>query len=238
MSISILMLTFNRQPLVQRCFQSLAYTLRREDVLEWLVLDNASGDDTPGYLRSFMGRQPKVGCHFSRWNRGVAGGRDYLLQRARGDYVVLLDSDVVITDRRFPQNLVQALGRPGVGLVGVAGHFVPPGWKWPFRVAPDDYQGPCDLVPGFCQAFRRSLAATCRLDLAFNPYWLEDTDFCFQAAARGHTIWTLPRATCGVQHEWGKSGAASSDFSAKYEYFAAKWRGRNVVRAERNEALP
>jgi GT2 family glycosyltransferase len=235
MTISLLLLTHNRRPLVQRCFESLAFTLERNDVVEWLIVDNASTDDTPGYLRHFIRAQPKVSCLFSQWNRGVAGGRDYLLRRARGDVVVLLDSDTVIDGAAFPDNLVAALRRPGVGIVGAAAHFVPAGWKWPFVVAGDDYEGQCDLVPGFCQAFRRGLTESCRMDLTFNPYWLEDTDFCFQASLRGHTIWSLPRAACGVRHEWGKSGASNSDFAAKYQYFVEKWRGKNVVAFERKE---
>jgi GT2 family glycosyltransferase len=234
-SISFLILTYNRCALVQRCFESLARTLQRNDVVEWLVLDNASSDDTPGYLREFMRDRPKVSCLWSARNRGVAGGRDYLLRRAHGDVLVLLDSDTEITGAEFPGNLVDALRRPGVGVVGVGAHFVPAGWKWPFTVAAGDYEGPCDLVPGFCQAFRRGLADSCRMDLAFNPYWLEDTDFCFQAASRGYTIWSLPRVACGVRHEWGKSGPSHSDFAWKYKYFVEKWRGKRVVAFEQKE---
>jgi LPS sulfotransferase NodH len=240
MNISLLMLTYNRRSLVERCFRSLAHTLERNDVLEWLILDNASTDDTPGYLRHFVRDQPKVSCHFSTWNRGVAGGRDYLMRHARGDVVVLLDSDTVITDERFLDNLLRALHRPGVAIVGAAAHFVPPGWRWPFTVAADDYEGPCDLVPGYCQAFWRTFLnnGRCRLDLAFNPYWLEDTDFCFQAALQGRIVWSLPRNGSGIWHEWGKSGAASSDFAEKYRYFVDKWRGRGVVACERNRPAP
>ncbi len=238
MNISLLMLTYNRRSLVERCFRSLAYTLARNDVLEWLILDNASTDDTPAYLRHFLRERHKVSCRLSTWNRGVAGGRDYLMRAARGDVLVLLDSDTVITDARFLDNLVQALQRPGVGIVGTAAHFVPRGWRWPFTVAAGDYQGPCDLVPGFCQAFRRSILndGRCRMDLTFNPYWLEDTDFCFQVAAGGRTVWSLPRSSSGVWHEWGKSGASSSDFAEKYRYFVDKWRGRGVVAFEAEQA--
>ena len=135
--------------------------------------------------------------------------------------LVLLDSDTVITDPRFLDKLLEALHRPGVAVVGTSAHFVPSGWRWPFTMAADDYEGPCDLVPGFCQAFWRTLlnSGRCRIDLTFNPYWLEDTDFCFQAALLGRTIWSLPRTSSGVWHEWGKSGAASSDFAERYRYF-------------------
>jgi glycosyltransferase involved in cell wall biosynthesis len=232
MKISILLLTYNRRPMVEQCFRSLSHTLKRDDVAEWIVLDNASTDDTPGYLRHFMRDHPKVSCMFADWNRGVAGGRDWLLRHARGDVLVLLDSDTEITTDDFPSTLVRALDRPGVGIVGVAAHFVPAGWKWPFTTADDDYEGACDVVPGFCQVFRRSLTATCRLDLMYNPYWLEDSDFCLQAASQGYQIMSLPSRKGGVRHEWGKSGVSSSDFAEKYRHFVEKWRGRNAVRFE------
>jgi hypothetical protein len=214
----------------------LAHTLARSDVVEWLVLDNASSDDTPGYLRDFMQDRPKVSCLLSTWNRGVAGGRDYLMRRARGDVLVLLDSDTVITRSDFLDRLLQALARPGVGVAGLGAHFIPRDLSWPFPAVRADYEGPVDMVSGFCQAFRRSLLATCSLDLRYNPFFFEDTDFCLQAAACGWTIWSIAADRCGLQHNWGGTGGACSDLAERHKYFAAKWRGKNVVTLKRKEA--
>jgi GT2 family glycosyltransferase len=233
MNISLLMLTYNRRPSVQRCFRSLAHTLERGDVREWLICDNASTDDTPGYLRHFLRDQPKVSCMFSSWNRGVAGGRDYLMRAARGDVLVLLDSDVIVTDCSFLDRLLDALNRPGVGIAGLGAHIIPRGWTWPFEAVPGDYEGPADMVSGFCQAFRRSLLSTCALDLRYNPFFFEDTDFCLQAARQGWTVWSMASDRCGLRHDWGGSGALLGEFQRKYRYFVGKWQGTKVVQFER-----
>jgi GT2 family glycosyltransferase len=148
--------------------------------------------------------------------------------------LLLLDSDVVVTAPDFLDRLVDALRRPGVGIAGLGAHIIPRGWTWPFEAVGNDYEGPADMVSGFCQAFRRSLLSTCAMDLRYNPFYFEDTDFCLQAARQGWIVWSMAMDRSGLRHDWGGSGALLGEFERKYRYFVDKWQGTKVVKFERS----
>jgi len=74
---------------------------------EWLVLDNGSRRAEPAAaLQSVGGDDPRVKRFRSAENLGIVGGSRFLLERARGRYVVLVDHD----DLLYPDAL-QALAR-------------------------------------------------------------------------------------------------------------------------------
>lgn len=61
---------------------------------EILVVDNASGDDSLSRLRQYFG--DKVTFIASEENNGFAAGNNQALRIAKGDYVLLLNSDTIV----------------------------------------------------------------------------------------------------------------------------------------------
>src|SRR5271170_4820690 len=95
LKISVLFLTLNKPHIVQQCFNSLKYMHADKDILEWLILDNNSSDiNLKHYLKNEFSDNRKVKVFFSDENLGVAGGRDFLMQKAQGQIFLILDSDV------------------------------------------------------------------------------------------------------------------------------------------------
>jgi GT2 family glycosyltransferase len=127
-SISMLFLTLDRPTKVHKCFHSLRYLLHNKDVKEWLILDNNSQQATRSYLEKFAKRSPKVKYYQSDTNLGVAGGRDYLMNRAQGDHFLVLDSDVIDKEKQFLPDLKRAMARPNTGIVGLHGANVNQDW--------------------------------------------------------------------------------------------------------------
>lgn len=223
LKISCLFLTKNRKATVERCMRSLEYLLRRDDILEWIILDNASTDDTAAWLYARYSTQPKVNVFLTKENTGVAGGRHFLMQQAQGTHFLILDSDVLDNKHLFLPVLIAGLETPDTGIVGLHGTNINAEWSWinSFKTA-----GFADGVSGFCQLFSRDVFdAGCELDQFYNPYWLEDTDFCLQIRhkLKLRSLIVNPGRDLLV-HKWGKTCAGpDSHRKIRWEYFVKKW---------------
>lgn len=147
MKISVMLLTHNRRGVTFRCLYGLDSVMVYSNV-EVLILDNASTDGTASWLAKVKKRFPALRLYLSSENLGVLGGRQFLLDRARGKYLIFLDSDVVIQNRYWFDPIIDALNRPEVGLAGPGGHMIPSHW----HPQPVDleYQGPVDVISGYC----------------------------------------------------------------------------------------
>lgn len=195
-------------------------------VAEWLVLDNGSTDGTVQWLHALARRVKKLRVIASPENLGCAGGRKRLFAEATGDLIFSMDSDVWLRNRSGMASMIRTLEQNNtVGIVGDHGGWVKRDWSWT-QEAPRDYVGTAPIVTGYCQMFRRSALERVSLDLAYNPYWLEDSDFCLQIMTKLNQTGQVMR--CGVYHAWSKtnSGAALARKS-KWEYFKGKW--QNVI---------
>ncbi len=235
LSVSILMLSWNRLPALQACLWSLRDLWHRNmDTIEMLILDNGSKRPQVDWLRRYQEQHSlMVQLHLSGDNKGVAGGRDFLIQRAHGDIIVILDGDVVISSHTWLDRLVEPLQNSSVGLCGPAGNMIRPDWRG-FTPLPENKSGPADVVSGYCQAFRREiLSEGVRLDMAYNPYWHEDSDFCLQLRARGYTIWHT--GDVGVMHMYAGSGDDGRS-DEKMLYMAGKYRGKGLIAAEQDRS--
>lgn len=218
--LGLTFLTYNRYPIVLRCFNSLKYTLEREDV-QWYIFDNASDEHLVNYLRRFSEQYPdKVHLYLSTRNIGVAGGRDYLLSQCKVDIIGFLDSDVECHDERFLNRIEEKLLDKNIGIVGASGHAIRKDWTTlPYS---QNYEGEVDTVSGYCQFFRRKDIQRLKIgiDLDFNYNGAEDDDFCFQFKDKGLKIWRL--ANLGLEHHfagtWNTSGYRNNQLKLKEKW--------------------
>ncbi len=109
--VSILIVNYNGALLLRDCLDSLAKVTR--PVFEIIVVDNASQDDSRAVLRNY----PAVQLVESPTNCGFAGGNNLGLPRCNGRYLLLLNSDTIVTPD-FLAPLCEHLDRyPQVGIV-------------------------------------------------------------------------------------------------------------------------
>lgn len=239
-TVSILMLTCNNFAKVRKCVFSWLPAIRDDFVTELLILDNASTDGTVAWLKDFAARDGKIRVIYSKENLGCAGGRDVLFKQAAGDLLLSMDSDVLMVNRRAVTILAHELEDPRIGIVGDHGGGVRADWKWTAE-APKRYEGEAPIVTGYCQMFRRRALEHVALDLAYNPYWLEDSDFCFQLRAKLNQVGFIRH--CGVKHVWnGTNSGGKPEQAKKWAYFQEKWQeqlGTSVVwSASKRRAVP
>lgn len=180
--ISIILLTCNNLEKARKCLDSLEYTLKDKNILEWLILDNNSGDGTAEYIRNFSKKSKKIKVIYSKSNLGCAGGRKKLMSLTGGGIILILDSDVIVKDKGFIAKLVKALDKKNVGIAGYFGSKLYAKNMQLISVrVPEFYSGYVDFVGGCCQIFRKNiLKKGCSIDESYSPYGPEDIDFCLQ----------------------------------------------------------
>ena len=99
MFLSVVIPTYNRLPILQKCLRALEQ--QRLDAplsgYEVVVVDDGSSDDTVTWLQRHSDELPHVRL-VQQEHGGPAEGRNRGVQHARGDVIVFIDSDLVVTE--------------------------------------------------------------------------------------------------------------------------------------------
>lgn len=113
---SIIILTYNNLDYTRQCLENIVARTNYPNY-EVIIVDNASQDDTPQYLRTFAQEHPNFHPIFNETNTGFAGGNNIGARAASGDYFVFLNNDVIVT-ANWLQGLLDHLKDLKVGMVG------------------------------------------------------------------------------------------------------------------------
>ncbi len=108
---SVVIPTYNRLPILQKCLRALEYQeLRGDSVIagyEVVLVDDGSTDGTLEWLEAHKDEFPHVRSH-SQNHKGPAAARNLGVKEAKGDTIIFIDSDLVVTEN-FLQAHVDAL---------------------------------------------------------------------------------------------------------------------------------
>lgn len=163
---SIIIPTYNRKDLLAECLDSIEACT--ELPYEVIVIDNGSNDGTVEMLRQ-RGGALRIGTHSQ--NLGFARAVNTGLMMAKGDTIVLLNNDVLVTDRWLSQLLRCLNESPGTAAVGPVTNYI--GGEQQMEVSYTDISGMRDFAArhnrynpglwrntdrlvGFCILFSRS----------------------------------------------------------------------------------
>ena len=99
MFVSVVIPTYNRRPILEKCLLALErqQACPEIDRYEVVVVDDGSTDGTPDWLRAEAKRFPHVRL-IEQSHGGPAEGRNRGVDHAHGDVIVFIDSDLVVTD--------------------------------------------------------------------------------------------------------------------------------------------
>ncbi len=117
--VQVQIVTYNSEDCIDRCLESVfAQTM---PISTFLVLDNASQDDTMEHLKLYADH---IECHQFKDNLGYAAAHNRGFQEAlanKREYVITLNPDVVL-DKHYIERCVQAMSDSQTG--GVTGKLV------------------------------------------------------------------------------------------------------------------
>ncbi len=102
MFFSIVIPTYNRQPILEKCLLALEHQqLTSNSVVtdyEVVLVDDGSTDGTLEWLESHKEEFPHVRSH-SQDHMGPAAARNLGVEKATGDTIIFIDSDLVVTEQ-------------------------------------------------------------------------------------------------------------------------------------------
>jgi GT2 family glycosyltransferase/glycosyltransferase involved in cell wall biosynthesis/cell division septum initiation protein DivIVA len=209
---------------------------------EVIVIDDASPDDLPALLAQVEGIQVITNVD----NQGYLRSTNLGASAARGEFVVLLNSDTEVTPQ-WLEHLLEPFDEPDVGAVGArlvypdgqlqeAGSIIwsdgngwnygKGGWAHRFDVM---RRREVDYCSAACLAVRRSVWTELGgFDERYAPAYYEDADLCFGIRNLGMKVIYQPRALI-VHHEGASHGTDLESGMKAHQVanratFAAKWR--------------
>jgi GT2 family glycosyltransferase len=225
--VSLVIPVFNQLVHTMQCLESILRLPDKGD--EIIVVDNASTDGTPEYLKgvdvTVIRNATNLGCARA-WNQGI--------RAARGEVVGILSNDIVVTSEWLPA-LLRFMERTGHGIVSPA-----------MREGPLDYEldrYAAEFTSACKEATRPGLLGPCMLvrrvvfdrvgmfDEGFSYGGCEDVDFLWRAQKAGITAGVTGAAFI---HHFGmitqnavKRAESRSYATENLAYFRRKW-GRTV----------
>jgi len=234
---SIVIVTYNGLEHTKACLDSIRE--RTHVPYEIVLVDNASTDGTPTWARTLANEHDDVRTLLLDGNIGFAGGVNRGLALSRGQYIVLLNNDTIVTDG-WLERLLLPFRFEGIGLVGPMSNRSLPGQT----VCDVPYSNDAEMVEfadtwsqanagqmvkvhglsGFCLAIKRELVERIGgFDERFFPGNYEDNDYGFRAAIAG---WSLTLARDVFIHHIG--GVAFGDeweaaMAVNWERYKEKW---------------
>ena len=110
MFISIVIPTYNRKPILEKCLYALEkqrFTDSKVNTYEIVLVDDGSTDGTLEWLNKNTNDFPHVHC-FVQNHLGPASARNLGIEKAKGDIIIFIDSDLVVT-KSFLQSHADAL---------------------------------------------------------------------------------------------------------------------------------
>lgn len=209
MDLSIIIVSFNTKDLLKNCLTSVFNTTKGIN-FEVFVVDNGSTD---GSIEMVKKKFPKVFLIKNKKNLGFARANNQALKKAKGEYLLLLNSDTKILDNALEKLVNFAKGKEELGIVGpklLNPDKSPQPSAAPFYTLPvvfisllrgdsflrRSYQETreVDWVAGACFLIKKEITKKIGfLDEEFFMY-IEEMEFCFRAKKAGYKTYFYPAA--------------------------------------------
>ncbi|OGF27101.1 hypothetical protein A2303_03320 [Candidatus Falkowbacteria bacterium RIFOXYB2_FULL_47_14] len=240
MDISIIILHWKNIVKTTKCLDSIKASDLGALTREIIVVDNGSEDNVADTLKN---RYPEVILVASAKNLGMGGGNNLGIKRARGDFLFILNDDIVLKrdSLRILYERMRSDGNIGLSaprLVNADGTFQPSCFRFPtfmtpvlrrtflgkiFRKRLEDYvagedssesERECEWVMGSSLLVRKAvLDRIGAFDERFFMYF-EDTDLCRRIREAGFRVEYCPGSV--VVHEHSRGSAKKAWYIAPF----------------------
>jgi GT2 family glycosyltransferase len=234
---SIVVVSFESLPYTRMCVETVLFNTRDQG-FELLVVDNGSTDGSREYLEKLAERDARVTVIANEENRGFPAACNQGLAVARGDYLVLLNSDTIVAPG-WLTGLVAHLGDEGTGLVGPVTNRIGNEAEVPTEYGTygeflREARSRASLAEGktfaietltmFCLAMRRDAhEAIGPLDESYGIGTLEDDDYSMRARREGYSLRCVEEV---LVHHFGEGSFGKLFEDGEYSRLLERNRGR------------
>ena len=195
---SIVVLSHQDLDRTRRCLAALRASAEADHPMEILVVDNGSTDGSAAWLSE----QDDITAILNDRNVGAPAARNQALARARGEWIVFMDNDAMVTPGWLPRLLHHGEVDARSGCIGPVSDRAAHGQQIEAGCGsdPDDLRRFADgrarsharqfrfttTLTSFCVLVRREVIdAIGGFDERFSPWGFEDDDFTLRAALAG-----------------------------------------------------
>lgn len=237
--VSIVTLSWNAPEFTKLALGSIAkYT---SEPYEVIVVDNGSGPETLSMLHEID--DPHVRVIYNSTNLGFGGGNNIGIANARGEFVVILNNDVIVTERWLDALLDPFDRIPSVGVTAPRSNKIIGDQEvtdasyndldsmQAYAIARREKYAKRGFLTeraiGFCLCVdRRVIDAIGGFDERFAVGNFEDDDFCIRVRGAGYEIYVAD--DCFIHHFGSQSFIANkvdymSTMQSNWSKFAQKW---------------
>lgn len=208
LTVSVVIPNLNGEKLLEK---NLPFVLKAKDnpknnITEIIIVDDGSWD---GSVKLINKNFPQVKLIKHKINRGFSAGVNTGVRTAKGDLVVLLNTDVIPSDdflvpifKHFENNKVFAVSMHEKGFSYAKGYF---GAGYIQLAMGDEVSSPHPsfYVSGGSGVFRRSIWMELGAmdEKLLSPFYWEDIDICYRAEKRGYVNLWEPESHVVHNHE-------------------------------------
>jgi O-antigen biosynthesis protein len=199
--VSIVILTFNQLEKTKDCITSIRK--HTPELHQIVFIDNGSNDGTVDWLHGLCEENQNYILIKNQHNKGFAAGCNQGIEASHGDFILLLNNDVIVT-KYWLRGLLECLSlTSNGGIIGprtnnISGIQQVTGARYDsveeldvfaaaFRETNRHRRISYRRIVGFCMLFKRELVYKIGLlDESFGSGNFEDDDFCLRAELEGY----------------------------------------------------
>ena len=97
--ISVIIPVYNTEKYLRKCFDSVIN--QNYPNMEMVIINDGSKDNSEKIINEYKNKYPEIISYYSKENTGVADTRNFGIEKAKGDYIMFLDSDDYIDEALF-----------------------------------------------------------------------------------------------------------------------------------------
>ena len=118
--LSVIIVSYNVKYYLEQCLRSVFASAQDKITIEVFVVDNASPDQSPVYLRDQFPLSIYPNLHIISNSRNVGFGRanNQAIKKAKGEYILFLNPDTLLSEQTLSMCLEYASSHPDFGGLG------------------------------------------------------------------------------------------------------------------------